>query len=365
MTIQQKGTPGSAIAMVDGKLSLASPAMPCFVYQCSLELIVGLASPNSFELIGIRPEHIPALWNERISADDRTRLLARFNQLGWTDVASEIHRIIDDRGMPIWVTHSFQKVQVGRNIEVHGCMIPLPADFRAKAIESSIIGQFVHKIGNHFQLMNLLIGSLKRTGTNLDEIESLQQTIDKAVDFTRSFSYFSQSTTIPSPIDVAELLRSVVKSTASLSFEKDVALDLMLDSSIQGATVIGDAFLLEFAFAAVLQNALEAIQKGDQIVIRVRRESPVVGKGALVQVAIIDTGYGIERDLLAKVTDPFFTSKRDRDGLGLSTAVRIFETHGGAVNVSSPPSRGTEVQILLPIDDSEPISVNHVQRSHC
>jgi signal transduction histidine kinase len=43
--------------------------------------------------------------------------------------------------------------------------------------------------------------------------------------------------------------------------------------------------------------------------------------------------------------------KRDRDGLGLSSAVRIFEIHGGAVNISSVPGRGSEVQVLFPIDD--------------
>jgi signal transduction histidine kinase len=52
--------------------------------------------------------------------------------------------------------------------------------------------------------------------------------------------------------------------------------------------------------------------------------------------------------VLTQAADPFFTSYRGRDGLGLSLAVRIIEQHGGRVQLSSTEGRGTQVDVLLP-----------------
>jgi signal transduction histidine kinase len=353
-TIPRKRVPDTGVGVADGNAIAAQASMPCVLYECSSKLVVNRVSSSSFDVIGIQRERIlgnRVLWDERLFAQDRGRLLARLDHLERADVASEIHRIIDDRGLPIWVAHTFRKAEVSNDIEVHGCMLPLPTDFRANVLDSSIISQFVHKIGNHFQLINLLIGSLKRTGMSLDEIEPLQHTVDRAVDFTRSFSHFSQSMAPPAAINLPELLRCVVKSAASSSYEKNVTVNVVVDATLNNATISGDSFLLEFALAAVLQNALDATQSGDQVVVSAKRELPVVGKGAVARIAIADTGEGIEKDALAKVSEPFFTLKRDRDGLGLSSAVRIFEIHGGAVTISSVPARGSEVQVLFPIDD--------------
>ena len=353
MTVQQKHLPHLGVAGEDGKASKVAAFVPCIVYECSSELVVTATSPNTFELIGIRPENIVgkrALWEERLSTEDRERLVARLNQLGWAEIASEAHKITDDRGLPVWVAHSFEKIKTSQGATIHGCMLPLSADFRATSLDHSIVAQFVHKIGNHFQLINLLIGSLKRTGTNIDEIESLQQTIDKAVEFTRSFSHFSQSLASDSVVDLGEVLRSVMKSMSPTFFEKNIAVQDIVEQSLNGATICGDAFLLEFAFGSLFQNALEATRTGDEIVISGRSEA-VGGEGeSIARIAVADTGCGIENTALAKVKEPFFSLKRDRDGLGLSSAIRIFEMHGGAVNISSTLGQGTEIEVLLPVD---------------
>jgi light-regulated signal transduction histidine kinase (bacteriophytochrome) len=352
MTVQQKCLPDSGIGVGGGKATKAAAFMPHIVYECSLDLVVTAMSPNALKVIGIRPENIVGkriFWDERLLPEDRGRVLARLNRLAWAEVASEAHKITDDRGLPVWVAHSFQKMKGNQGARIHGCLVPLPDDFRA-TLDHSIISQFVHKIGNHFQLINLLIGSLKRTGTNLDEIEAVQQTIDKAVEFTRSFSHFSQSLVSPSAVDLAEILRSAVRSMAPSFFEKNIVVKDIVEQSLDGATISGDAFLLEFAFGALFHNALEATSSGEQILIHGRSEGTRMEGRAIAHIVVADTGCGIEKDALAKAAEPFFTSKRDRDGLGLSSAIRIFEMHGGTVNISSTLGQGTEVQVLLPID---------------
>ena len=358
MTVQQKRLRHLGVAVGDGKAAKIAAFVPCIIYECFSDLIVTATSPNTFELIGIRPENIVgkrAFWEERLLPEDRERLVERLNRLGWGEVASEAHKITDDQGLPVWVVHSFGKTKTIQGVTIHGCMLPQPDPFRATSLDHSIVAQFVHKIGNHFQLINLLIGSLKRTGTNSDEIESLQQTIDKAVDFTRSFSHFSQSLTSPSVVDLGEILRSVMQSMAPLYFEKNIAVKDTVEKSLNDATICGDAFLLEFAFGALFYNALEATRSGDQIVVNGRSETRGGEGGLIARITIADTGCGIESAALAKVAEPFFSLKRDRDGLGLSSAIRIFEMHGGAINISSTVGQGTEVEVLLPIERPEQV----------
>lgn len=325
--------------------------MPCIAYECSLDLIVSATSPNTFELIGIRSEKLVgtrALWGERLTIEDRERLAARLNQLGWAEIAFEAHKIIDDRGLPVWVSHSFEKKKTSRGETIQGCIIPLPRDFRA-SLDHSIVSQFIHKIGNHFQLINLMVGSLKRHTADTNDIESLQETIDKAVDFTRSFSNFSQSLVSLSTVDLGEMLRSITNSMAPAFYEKNIAVKDLVGQSLIGAPICGDAFLLEFAFGSLFHNALEATEDGGQVVIDGSSETAESEGGSVARIVIVDSGCGIEKAALAKVAEPFFTSKRDHDGLGLSSAIRIFELHGGRVNISSAPDHGTKVEVLLPI----------------
>lgn len=349
----QKRSPNSSFSRGRyRKNDKAAAFMPCVLYECTSDLIVTATSPNTYELIGIRPENLVgtrALWDERLPIEDRGRLAARLNQLARAEIAFEAHKITDDRGLPVWVSHSFEKKKSSRGAMIQGCIIPLPGDFRASSLDNSIVSQFIHKIGNHFQLINLLVGSLKRNAADTRDIESLQETIDKAVDFTRSFSSFSQSLGSLSVVDLGEMLCSVANSIAPACFEKNIAVKDLIGKSLIGAPICGDGFLLEFAFESLFHNALEATESGGQIILDGSSETAGSEGGAVARIVIVDTGCGIEKAALTKIAEPFFTSKRDRDGLGLSSAIRIFELHGGTVTISSTLNQGTKVEVLLPI----------------
>jgi signal transduction histidine kinase len=61
-----------------------------------------------------------------------------------------------------------------------------------------------------------------------------------------------------------------------------------------------------------------------------------------------DNGHGIEAESLAKVFDPFFTTRAKGTGLGLSVCRQIVDLHGGAIEISSNPGEGTSVTVTLP-----------------
>ena len=330
---------------------------PSVIYQCVEDLTVMNVSSNALELIGVRPEKLlgnRTLWDERLTVEDRRELVAKIDRLMPGEVASEIHRILDDRGLPVWVSHSFRKASIDTDARIRGCMIPLPADFSCKGLDSGTISEFVHKIGNHFQLINLLIGSLKRGVKATDEIEALQETVDRAVEFTRAFMHYSQAPTVLSEVDLGEILHGVIHSNAPLFADRKVTFKDLVQESLNGAVVNGDPVLLELCFRSILQNALDATSSGDQVIISGKCQATCLAGQSVARISIADSGPGMESEFLENAAVPFFTSKPERDGLGLSMAVRIAESHGGRLNISSNTSHGTEVEIMLPLRDAIP-----------
>jgi len=104
--------------------------------------------------------------------------------------------------------------------------------------------------------------------------------------------------------------------------------------------------------SSIIQNALEATKSADQVVIDARKETFPLTSRSVARVWIADSGIGMEKEILAKASVPFFSSKRERSGLGLSMAIRILEMHGGLLNISSNESSGTRVEITLPVSES-------------
>jgi signal transduction histidine kinase len=70
--------------------------------------------------------------------------------------------------------------------------------------------------------------------------------------------------------------------------------------------------------------------------------------GGECEIDIRDEGPGIPEEVRARMFDPFFTTKSRGTGLGLPTARRIVEMHGGTIDVECPPDGGTLVRLRLP-----------------
>jgi signal transduction histidine kinase len=98
-------------------------------------------------------------------------------------------------------------------------------------------------------------------------------------------------------------------------------------------------------FMNLLVNAIQAIEGTGRIWIRMGLDM------YSVKVEIQDTGIGIAESHLAKIFDPGFTTKGVRvgTGLGLSICYQIINEHGGRIQASSQPGKGSTFTVLLPI----------------
>jgi len=112
--------------------------------------------------------------------------------------------------------------------------------------------------------------------------------------------------------------------------------------------IICDEGKLHHVFTNIFLNAIHAIEKEGEILIK----TALTGNGNLVQITIEDSGMGISKENLARIYDPFFTTKAPGKGtgLGLSIVFRIIKEHKGTIKYDSQINKGTKVLITLPIN---------------
>jgi len=107
-----------------------------------------------------------------------------------------------------------------------------------------------------------------------------------------------------------------------------------------------DAAQLEQLVLALVMNAIDAMPRGGNLVIRTR----LMPEHAEVQLQVQDDGTGIPPDVRANLFEPFYTTKDRGTGLGLAISKGIVERHRGRIEVQSEPGRGSTFTVTLPLD---------------
>ena len=138
--------------------------------------------------------------------------------------------------------------------------------------------------------------------------------------------------------DLAALVAEMVEFVRP-GFQRD-GVDIVAD--IASAPVDVDAALFKQALLNLLLNAQQALEKGGCVTVAARREP------GCVVLDVSDDGCGIPPDQVERVFDVYFSASKSGSGLGLPTARRILEEHGGSLTLRSTPGEGTCVTLELP-----------------
>jgi two-component system sensor histidine kinase HydH len=146
--------------------------------------------------------------------------------------------------------------------------------------------------------------------------------------------------------DVFNHVKVLVSATA---LESGVEIRLLGQRSVM---VFADLGQLRQVFMNIIFNALQAMPDGGHLSLR------VVAKDDVAEISVSDTGVGIDPDTLAKVQQPFFTTKKGGTGLGLSICVQLIKVNNGTFNIDSELGVGTTISINLPLFNNNPQDIN-------
>ena len=155
-------------------------------------------------------------------------------------------------------------------------------------------------------------------------------------------------------------LHTILQQTLRLSQQqmKQKGISVQEDLSAGSDLIMGDADLLTQAFINFYLNAVDAMESGGWITIhtetvkRPSAERDLWGEPAMtpvIRLSIQDTGQGIKPEDIARIFDPFFSTKANGTGLGLSVSYNIIQEHNGTIEVESTPGHGTTFYLTFPL----------------
>ena len=144
-------------------------------------------------------------------------------------------------------------------------------------------------------------------------------------------------------VSLADVTRKMLDLIMHDVARLDGSIDESLDSDLP--VVLADVQQIEQVLLNLLKNALEATPTGTKPELSVT----VHGVGNQLAVEVADRGAGMSEEVLARIFDPFFSTKPNGTGLGLSVSYAIAKAHGGDLRVASEEGKGTTFTLIMPI----------------
>jgi signal transduction histidine kinase len=275
--------------------------------------------------------------------------------VGWTRLIRGGRAIpdhTDRRGAPEFEVLRTSMRTMARELDA-GRQRALEAE-RAEAFRESA-RRFAHELKNPLTPIRFAVERLRRSAPDelRDTVEVLAEESARLETMAKSFAQFGRLPDGPaSDIDVGELVTRTVRNTVPerLTVDLEVNPDLPLVHGYHEALVR--------AVSNVLLNAVDACPNGGRLTVRVsQQETPPTDAHEAAERSVVisvrDTGVGIPPDVLARIFDPYITTKPGGTGLGLAIARQTMTAHGGAIEASSVPGAGTIMQLRLPVSGFE------------
>ena len=222
------------------------------------------------------------------------------------------------------------------------------------ATAGQLAASIAHDIRNPLGIILSTSQLLTRAGT-LDErdrglLQTIQEEVHRAADHLDSFLDLTREVPLKrSRGDVREVIQNTANLFAAKSRQAGVRIDTEIPSEPLVARV--DHRKIRQVLVNLMLNSIEAMAGSGGGVVRVSA-GPGKDRGHII-ITVQDNGPGIPSEILERVLEPFYSTKEGGTGLGLPHARQIAERHGGSMNLSSNPGRGTEITIDLPAGGEE------------
>ena len=270
-------------------------------------------------------------------------------------IESTVRIIRNKQGQPISILTMIHDLSRDRKIQEDKTRLEMQLS-QSQKMEAvgQLAGGIAHDFNNLLQSIFGYISMAKLHISNpresLSVLSQAEKALDMAVNLTKQLLTFSKGgKPATKPISLMPIIENAAKfalsgSRASCQFDIEPGL----------WQVDADEGQLGQVIQNIVLNADQAMSEGGNIVITAKnlpemdKEHPQLPKSKYVEISVKDSGIGIPEKYLQKIFNPYFTTKEKGSGLGLATSYSIIRNHGGLINVTSEPGRGTTFFIYLP-----------------
>jgi PAS domain S-box-containing protein len=184
-------------------------------------------------------------------------------------------------------------------------------------------------------------------------VSRIVREIDRSNELLKKFFHFAKPGKPKQDfVSLETLVEGIYLLLSSKMRKKEIIFEKNIETEISDVYV--DENQIEQVLINLFLNSLDALDKGGSIIIHLkmvenREEIILENTSKAVLLILEDTGCGIDRENLEKIFNPFFTTKSDGVGLGLSISSRLIEENGGQIYVESEPEQGTKFKLYFPV----------------
>jgi PAS domain S-box-containing protein len=211
---------------------------------------------------------------------------------------------------------------------------------------------FAHEIRNSLSSIKVNVGILQRrelTANDARRMAIILRDIEKLDQLLRDTLLFSRFLEIsPHWCDLNHLVEEAVQRFAELFAAHEISLQLDLDQSVPKLRL--DEKSMEIVFDNLFNNAVAALKEVScrRLTVNTVFRPAADRRNGVVELVIVDTGGGIAEADQKQIFEPFYSTRENGIGLGLSNVVRVLEQHSGTIRVSSRPGEGAAFTVSLP-----------------
>lgn len=326
--------------------------------------IMSLVSAPVLSLTGLREVHFlgrPGAWLDRIPEPDRHRLAEVCDALPLGGRGSVIHRLTHADGSTRWVRTNVVRTGVrletsafrGVSIDVSGSL--LEERRRLEAV-GRLAGSIAHEFNGLLSVISANLGLLEEStaGSSPAEIRAGHEAVERGARLTRRLQAFARGVPQrPRPVVLNQILHAL-ETGLQRTAGAHVAVDIRTESDLWPCQI--DTGEFESALLNLVSNSRESMPAGGSLRIGTRNihahdlvPSPDIEAFVdHVEVAVTDTGTGMEPETRVRAVEPFFTTKPAAAGLGLSVVHGFVHQSHGHLLIESDPTRGTTVRLRFP-----------------
>jgi signal transduction histidine kinase len=216
------------------------------------------------------------------------------------------------------------------------------------AAVGKIAAQITHEVRNPLSSIGLNAEMLEEEteGEAKKLARAIVKEVDRLTEITEEYLRFAR---LPRPKLEREDLGAIVSSLLAFLRQELQGRGVRVEAQVEPSLppVAADEHQLRQALLNLLRNAAEAMADGGQLTMTARHVPDGSDAARTIELIISDTGEGIAAEHLSKIFDPFFSTKEGGTGLGLALTQQIIVEHGGKIEVSSQPGRGTTFVVRL------------------